>query len=43
MNDDKGNKEDMTTNSSKSKETFFAVALLLLWLLVYLATQTKLF
>jgi hypothetical protein len=41
MNDHKGDKENIPQNPNKSKQMFFAVALLMLWLLVYLAIHYK--
>jgi hypothetical protein len=41
MNGQKGTKEDTSKNRNKSKQVFFTVALLILWLLVYLAIHYK--
>jgi len=39
MNDKKGNEEDAPHQPQKSKQIFFAAALLILWLLIYLAVH----
>lgn len=41
MNGQKGTNEDTGKNRNKSKQVFFTVALLILWLLVYLAIHYK--